>query len=161
MPAHDFAVPIADRWFEDYVPGAVVAAGSIVVDADEIVDFARRFDPQPFHLDEGAAAASPFGGLVASGLHTASLMMRLLVEHYLSPVASLGSPGVDELRWLQPVRPGDRLSLRVTVGDARRSRSKPDRGIVEAHIEVLNQHGAVVMTVRAMTLMRCRPGAPG
>lgn len=158
MPAHDFTAPIDDRWFEDYVPGTVVACGSIAVDAEEVVDFARRFDPQPFHVDAKAAALGPFGGLVASGWHTASLMMRLLVEHYLSPVASLGSPGVDELRWLQPVRPGDRLSLRVTVGEARRSRSKPDRGIVEARIELLNQRDVVVMTVRAMTLMRCRPG---
>ena len=161
LPATDFAAPIDARWFEDYVPGTVVAYGPIAVDAGDIVDFARRFDPQPFHVDAEAVAAGPFGGLIASGWHTASLMMRLLVEHYLSRVASLGSPGVDELRWLQPVRPGDLLSLRVTVADARRSRSKPDRGVVESQIEVLNQHDAVVMTVRALTLMRCRTGAPG
>jgi acyl dehydratase len=161
MHATDFPAPIDARWFEDYVPGAVVAYGPIAVGADEIVDFARRYDPQPFHLDAGAAASGPFGGLVASGWHTASLMMRLLVDHYLSRVASLGSPGVDELRWLQPVRPGDLLSLRVTVTDARRSRSKPDRGVVHALIEVLNQHDAVVMTVRAMTLMRCHPEPTG
>jgi acyl dehydratase len=100
--------------------------------------------------------AQPFGGLIASGWHTASLMMRLLADHYLSKVASLGSPGVDELRWTQPVRPGDALSIRVTVLDAKRSRSKPDRGIVQTSIEVLNQRGEIVATMKAINLLRCR-----
>ncbi len=146
----------ADRYFEDYPTGSVYEFGSIPVEEKEIIDFARRFDPQPFHTDPEAARHSIYGGLIASGWHTAGLMMRLLVEHYLSPASSLGSPGVDELRWLKPVRPGDVLSLRVTVGDATRSRSKPDRGAVRSLTEVRNQRGEVVMIVKATTLMRCR-----
>lgn len=161
MQAADFAAPIDRRWLEDYVPGTVVAYGSIRVEAADIIDFAQRFDPQEFHLDAERAAEGPFGGLIASGWHTASVMMRMLVDHYLSRVASLGSPGVDELRWLAPVRAGDTLSIRVTVVEARRSQAKPDRGLVRALIEVLNQRDETVMTVRAMTLMRCRDRPPG
>ena len=159
MANPDFPVAAAERYFEDYVPGTVVEYGSIGVDEAEVIDFARRFDPQPFHLDPQSAAAGPFGGLIASGWHTAGLMMRLLVDHYLSPVASLGSPGIDELRWLAPVRPGDRLSVRITVMEARRSRSKPDRGLVRSSMEVMNERREVVMTVKAMTLMLCRDPA--
>ena len=95
-----------DRWFEDYVPGAVHDLGSVVVDEKEIIAFARQFDPQPFHLDKERAQKSAFGGLIASGWHTACMAMRLIVERYLSEVSSEGSPGIDELRWLRPVRPG-------------------------------------------------------
>jgi acyl dehydratase len=160
----DSAAPLptlAERRFEDYRPGLVVEAGSLAVDEAEIVDFARRYDPQPFHVDPVQAAAGPFGGLVASGWHSAALMMRLLVEHVLPPVASLGSPGIDELRWLQPVRPGDHLTLRVTVLDAQRSRSKPDRGLLRLLLEVFNQRQSLVMTVKALTLLRCRQGEAG
>ena len=102
-----------------------------------------------------------YGGLIASGWHTASLMMREFVGHYLSKVASLGSPGVDELRWNLPVRPGDRLTLRVTVTQADRSRSKPDRGMVHSFIEVLNQDRNVVMTMKAVNFLLCRlPSKP-
>jgi len=147
------------RYFEDYRPGLVLEFGNVAVDETELVEFARRFDPQPFHTDAAQAAAGPFGGLIASGWHTGSLMMRLLVEHYLSPVASLGSPGIDELRWLAPVRPGDVLSVRVTVLEARRSQSKPDRGLVRALMEVLNQRREVVMSLRALNFTRLRdPG---
>jgi acyl dehydratase len=149
-------VPIDQRYFEDYQPGSVHEYGTITVDEAEIIAFARKFDPQDFHVDPEAAARGPFGGLIASGWHTASLMMRLLADHYLSRVASLGSPGIDELRWTQPVRPGDALSIRVTVLDAKRSRSKPDRGIVQTSIEVLNQRGEIVATVKAVNLLRCR-----
>ncbi len=100
-----FKTPIQDRYFEDYVPGTVHEFGSIAVMEAEMIDFARRFDPQPFHTDAMAANQSVFGGLIASGWYTASLTMRLLVDHYISHVASLGSPGVDELRWLKPVVP--------------------------------------------------------
>ncbi len=104
----------------------------------------------------------PFGGVIASGWHTGSLMMRLLVDHFLPRRAGLGSPGIDELRWLAPVRPGDALSLRITITEARRSQSKPDRGLVHTFNEVLNQRDEVVMTLKAMTLMRCRSAAqPG
>lgn len=152
----DLAVGIDQRYFEDYVPGAVVTYGPVEVSAEEIIDFARRYDPQEFHVDPVRAAAGPFGGLVASGWHTAAMMMRVLVDRYLSRVASLGSPGVDELRWLAPVRPGERLWVRIAVIEARRSRSKPDRGMVRSLIEVCNEPGDVLMTVKAMTLMLCR-----
>jgi acyl dehydratase len=147
------------RYLEDFHPGAVEQLGSVTVTEAEIVDFGRRFDPQPFHVDPEAARRSPYGGLIASGWHTCGLMMRLLVEHFLSPEASLGSPGVDELRWLAPVRPGDVLSVRVTVQEATRSRSKPDRGALRTLTEVLNQAGKVVMTVQGVTIVRCRDGA--
>ncbi len=152
-----FSAPAADRWFEDYVPGQVHEFGEMRVDEDEVLAFGRRFDPQPFHTDPEAAEASEYGGLIASGWHTAALMMRMYSDHYLSHVATLVSPGVDDLRWLQPVRPGDVLSLRVTVVEARRSRSRPDRGIVRSAVEVLNQRGEAVLTVSALNFMRCRP----
>ena len=147
------------KYFEDIVPGAVDEFGSIEVTAEEIVAFARKFDPQPFHLDEEAAKASLFGGLAASGWHTASLMMRMLVDNVLWPESSLGSPGVDELRWMKPVRPGDRLSVRMTILETTRSRSKPDRGVVRSLVAVLNQERAVVMRVPTMVLSRCRAAA--
>jgi acyl dehydratase len=147
----------APRWFEDFVPGSVYEFGAIAVSEAGILDFARRFDPQPMHLDPVAAARGEFGGLIASGWHTAGLMMRLLAEHFLPGEASLASPGLDELRWRHPVRPGDVLSLRVTVLEAARSRSRPDRGLVKSLVEVLNQHGAVVMSLKPMNFLRCRP----
>jgi acyl dehydratase len=110
-----FSRPISDRYFEDYVEDDVHRFGTIAVEPDEIVAFAKRFDPQAMHTDPGAAERGPFGGLIASGWHTAGLMTRLFMDHYLTKVASLGSPGGDELRWLKPVRPGDTLSVRVTV----------------------------------------------
>jgi len=151
-----FTVPIENRYFEDYVAGSVHEFGPIEVEAAEVIAFARRFDPQPFHVDPAAAQQTMFGGLIASGWHTASLMMRLCVDHYLSKIASLGSPGVDELRWLKPVRPGDELLVRVTILETKRSRSKPDRGIVRSFIEVLNQADEVVMSMTALNFMLCR-----
>ena len=148
-----------ERWFEDYFPGTTAAYGPIRVDEAQVVEFAREFDPQPIHVDPDAAAAGPFGGLIASGWHTCALMMRLFAQEYLSPASSLGSPGVDELRWLLPVRPGDRLVLRTTVEEARPSRSKPDRGIVRTRIELLNQADDVVLRMVAMNLIRTRPPA--
>ena len=158
MSAPDFAVPIDQRYFEEYIVGSSYEYGTAAVDEREVLAFAKQFDPQPMHVDPVAAAQGPFGGLIASGWHTSGLMMRLFVDHYLSSVASLASPGVDELKWLQPVRPGDTLRIRVTVTEARRSRSKPDRGIVRTFIEVLNQRGETVSTINAMNLLRCRPG---
>jgi len=152
----EFSAPIEDRYFEDYVPGSVFEYGSILVDEAEIIEFAKRFDPQYIHADPGAAAAGPFGGLIASGWHTAAMVMRICVQHYLSHVASLASPGVDELRWLKPVRPGDRLRVRLTVLEAKRSTSKPDRGMVRTLIEVLNGDDDVVMSLKPMNILRCR-----
>jgi acyl dehydratase len=144
-----FAAPPEDRWLEDYEPGSVHEFGDIEVEEAEVLAFGRRFDPQVFHTDPVAARETEYGGLIASGWHTAALMMRLYSDHYLSRVSTLVSPGVDELRWLRPVRPGDRLSIRVTVRETRPSRSKPDRGIVLSAVEVLNQHREVVMTAVA------------
>jgi acyl dehydratase len=152
-------IPPAERYFEDYHVGLVDEFGDVTVTAEAIVEFARLYDPQTMHTDAAAAAQGPFGGLIASGWHTASMTMRLFVEHYLSKVATLPSPGLDELRWLRPVRPGDTLRVRVTVTEARRSRTKPDRGIVRSLVEVFNQNDEAVMTQRPMNLMRCRnPG---
>ena len=147
---------LQDRWFEDYVPGTVHDLGSVVVDEQEVVAFARQFDPQPFHLDQERAEKSAFGGLVASGWHTACMVMRLMVDHYLSEVSSEGSPGIDELRWLRPVRPGDQLLVKITILDARRSRSRPERGVVRSQIETLNQDGQVVMHLTFAVFIRCR-----
>jgi acyl dehydratase len=151
---------MAVRYFEDYVPGSRFDGGPIVVDESEVIAFARRYDPQSFHVDAAAAAGSAFGGLIASGWHTIAMTMRVLVERYLSEASSLGSPGIDELRWLKPVRPGDELSVRVTVLETKRSRGKPDRGLVRSSIEVGNQRGEQVLSMIAMNLVRLRnPGA--
>jgi acyl dehydratase len=157
--SHRTSEPSTHRYFEDYAPGVTHQFGSIAVEEDEVIRFARRYDPQPFHTDPEAARSSIYGGLIASGWHTAGLMMRLAVEHYFSDVSSLGSPAVDELRWPRPVRPGDTLSVRATVLAARRSQSKPDRGIVHTFIEVLNQRGDVVMSAKAVNLIKTRPAA--
>ncbi len=151
-----FTVPVENRYFEDYVAGSVHEFGSIPVEEKEVIAFARRFDPQTFHTDPEAARSTVFGGLIASGWHTASLMMRLFADNYLSKVASLGSPGVDELQWIKPVRPGDELSIRVSVLGTKRSRSRPDRGVVRSFIEVLNQNHEVVMSVKAVNILLCR-----
>jgi acyl dehydratase len=152
----EFAVAADDRRFEDYVAGTVYEYGRILVTEAEIIDFARRFDPQYLHVDRERAAQGPFGGLIASGWHTAAMMMRLIVDNFLPKKASLGSPGIDELRWLRPVRPGDVLSVRLSVLEATRSRSKPDRGVVRTLCEVLNQDRAVVMSLKAMNIIACR-----
>jgi acyl dehydratase len=146
---------LARRSFEDYEEGTVYEFGAVTVDEADIIRFAREFDPQPFHTDPDAADQWHFGGLIASGWHTSSLAMRLLVDHFLPITASLGSPGVDELRWPRPLLPGDVLSLRVTILEARRSTSKPDRGFMRTHIEVLNQRREVVMSMKAMNLLAC------
>ena len=146
-----------ERYFEDYTPGAVFTSGAITVSEAEIIDFARQYDPQAMHTDPEAAATGRFGGLIASGWHTAAMMMRLFATNFLSPASSVASPGIDELRWLQPVRPGDVLSLRVTIVEARRSRSRPGEGVVRSFIEVLNQDGAVVMSLKPISLIACRP----
>ena len=152
-----FSHAIDNRYFEDYVEGDVHTFGSIDVTEDEIIAFARRYDPQSLHTVPEAAKLTPFGGLIASGWHTAGLMMRLYVEHYLTHVASLTSPGLDELRWLKPVRPGDRLSVRVTVLKATPSRSKPDRGAVTSLVEVFNQTNEAVMSLKVVNIIGRRP----
>jgi acyl dehydratase len=147
----------ATRYFEDFVPGITVDCGSFSLSEAEIIAFAKEYDPQPFHVDPVAAKDGPFGGLIASGWHTTSMMMRQLVDNYISPESSLGAAGVDELRWPKPVRPGDTLHIRATVLEARRSSSKPDRGIVKTLMELSNQHGDLVMKVTAINFILLRP----
>jgi acyl dehydratase len=156
LSASEFGVSVEDRYFEDYVPSAVFEYGQIPVTEAEIIEFARRFDPQYIHVDRERAAHGPFGGLIASGWHTTAMMMRLIVDNFLPRSASLGSPGIDELRWLHPVRPGDVLSIRLSILEATRSRSKPDRGVVRTLCEALNQDRAVVMILKAMNIIACR-----
>jgi acyl dehydratase len=151
----DFATPIDDRYFEDYQLGATYEfTDTITLDQQRMIEFGTEFDPQAFHVDPDAPG--PFGGLIASGWHTAGVMMRLLADNFLSKVATLASPGIDEIRWLLPVRPGDTLHLRVTVVGSKRSASKPDRGIIHSGIEVINQDDRVVMTLVAINFIRLR-----
>ena len=144
--------------FEDFAPGSIAEFGSRSVTREEIIAFAAEFDPQPFHLDEEAARASMLGGLAASGWHTCAILMRMIYDGFLFESASMGAPGVDEVRWLAPVRPGDTLTMRRTVLEARVSNSKPDRGFVTLLFEVFNQAGRLVMTLKT-PMMIARRGA--
>ncbi len=153
MTVHSFAVPPDQRYFEDYTPGHVYELGTVTVSEAEIIDFARQFDPQYFHIDPEKAKSSRFGGIIASGWHTIGVTMRLYVDHYLSHVASLASPGIDEVRWPNPVRPGDILKVRVSVLEARPSRSKPDRGVVRARIEAINQRDDQVLSMIGISIL--------
>lgn len=153
------SVPIKERYFEDYTAGEVLEFGDYLITEKEIIDFASRYDPQPFHIDKAAAANTHFGGLVASGWMTGSVMMRMMVDNFISPRSSMGSPGLKELSWLTPVRPGDRLRVRATVETTRQSRSKPDRGIIEVTWEVLNQDDVIVMRSHGMGMYKTRAGA--
>ncbi len=151
-----FSIPPEERYFEDYVPGMAYEFGSLRVDRDEMLEFARRYDPQAFHTDEEAARGTIFGGLIASGWYTGVMMMQLYYRYYLPRAASAGSPGVNDISWPRPVRPGDVLSLRVTVLDARRSRSKPHLGIVTSLTEMLNQERQVVMSMKVTNFFLLR-----
>jgi acyl dehydratase len=152
-----FPAPADERYFEDYVPGAVYDFEQrITVEQDELIAFARQFDPQSIHIDPERAASGPYGGLIASGWHTAAIMMRLFVDQYGPGVASHGGPAADELRWLHPVRSGDQLRLRTTVLSARRSKTKPDRGIARILCELENQRDSVVFTVTIVCIVGTR-----
>lgn len=146
------------RYFEDVAVGDVARFGDYAVTRDEVIDFARKYDPQPFHLSDEAAAQTHFGRLAASGWHTCAMTMAMLVAHmHDEGHASLGSPGIDELRWLRPVYPGDRLRCETEVLDTRRSASRPEMGIVRSRMRVLNQDDVVVMTFESNGMMRTRP----
>jgi acyl dehydratase len=145
-----------DIYFEDLHVGDVHEHGGRTVSREEIVDFARRFDPQPFHLDD-AAGAGPFGGVIASGWHTASVVHSLLIDGLWKRAASLGSPGLDGLRWLKPVRPGDTISLKTTILELTPSQKKPDRGSFKMAYEVTNQRGEIVMTMVGLGIVGRRP----
>ena len=148
---------MAKLYWEDFHAGDTWEFGSHRFTREEILTFARQYDPQPFHTDETAAKGSFFGGLIASGWQTVGIMMRLMWDTFLAETASLGSPGCDEIRWLKPVRPGDTLRARFTITEVVPSRSKPDRGIVRTFTEVSNQHGEVVMTVRGLGMFGRAP----
>ena len=155
------SMPFKDRFFEDFSPGEVIEFGDYLVTEEEILEFAKRYDPQPFHIDRKAAGESIFGGLIASGWHTGSAMMRLLADHFISSVAGLGSPGLDEVTWHKPTRPDAVMTVRVTVLDKRRSQSKPDRGLFSHKVEVFDPGGDVAMTVRGKGIVKLRhPGTP-
>ena len=156
MKLTQFKTPIDDRYFEDYEEGATYELGTFSLSEAEIIEFATRYDPQRFHVDPEAARRSPYGGIIASGWHTASATMRLLVDHFVSANAGLGSPGLDAIRWLKPVRPDVRLTVRVTVRTKKRSTSKPDRGFYAHDIEVFDETGEAVMKVGggAMVMLR-------
>lgn len=153
MATHSFSVPPEERYFEDYITGQIHDLGTVTITESEIIDFAKQFDPQYFHTDPEQARASRFGGIIASGWHTTSLVMRVYVEQYLSQVASLASPGVDEIRWPNPVRPGDTLSVRVTILESRSSRTKPDRGVVRGRIEAFNQRAEPVLSMIGLSII--------
>jgi acyl dehydratase len=146
-------------YWEDFYPGQVLETGGYGLSEEEIIEFARKYDPQPFHTDRDKAQQSYFGGLIASGWQTAAICMRMICDLYLLEAASLGSPGVDELRWVKPVRPGDTLRLKATVLETRASVSRPDMGTMRARSEVYNQHGELVMHMSGVGMFRRR--SPG
>lgn len=147
------------RYFEDVHVGDTATLGSHTITREEIIAFARQFDPQPFHLDEAQARASIYGGLIASGWHTASLMMRLIVDGWANDMAGMGSPGIDELRWLLPVRPGDTLTASITVLEVKPSTRRPDRGTTRSLCELHNQEGQLVLRAIGINMIRRRPTA--
>ncbi len=148
---------MAKWYFEDFEVGKTYPVGSRSVTEEEIMIFAWQFDPQPFHIDKDAAAKSIFGGIIASGWHTCSMIMRVMVDGFLGESSSMGSPGVDEVRWIKPVRGGDTLAISTTVLDAKPSESKPDRGVVWTEWRATNQHGDLVATIKGMGMFGRRP----
>ena len=140
-------------FFEDYQMDTVMEMGPVYVEEDELIEFALKYDPQPMHIDPKAAKIGPYKGLIASGWQTCALVMGELVKNYFSPSSSLGSPGIDELKWLKPVRPGDRLTVRATILETKLSRSKPDRGLVCTLVEALNQQHDKVVSFKALNFM--------
>jgi len=147
------------RFLDDFTPGQRFCTGGITLTEAEIIDFAWRYDPQPFHLDTGAAERSPYGGLIASGFQSLALCFRLFIQSGMLAESSMGSPGIDELRWLAPVRPGDTLHCAVEVLEVRPSSSKPDRGIARFKYQAINQRDEVVLSFIVNHLLLRRPGA--
>ena len=144
-------------YWEDFQPGERIEMGSHTFVAEEIIEFARRFDPQPFHVDPQAAKDSFFGGLIASGWHTCSVGMRLTVDSHVNKSASLGSPGLDNIRWLKPVRAGDTIRYSRVVLESRASESRPAVGLVKSRWEAVNQKGETVMTMEGWGMFGRRP----
>jgi acyl dehydratase len=152
---------IADvtKYFEDFQPGEIIPVGSVSVSESDIITFARQYDPQPMHIDPNAANFTIYGGLIASGWHTVALYMRMLVESLVAKTSSLGSPGVEELRWPAPVRPGDTLTGQMEVLETRVSNSRPTMGVVRWRGELRNQQGQLVMTLLGTNFFGRRPGS--
>ncbi|TFY96621.1 MaoC family dehydratase [Ramlibacter humi] len=151
---------MAIRWYwEDLQPGSVRELGTITPTREEIVDFATKFDPQPFHLDEEAARHSVFGALCASGWHTCAMAMRLTVDNFLRESSSMGSPGLENVKWLKPVYPGDTLTLRHRTLESRPLNSKPDLGLVRSVWEMFNQRGEQVLHMEGYGMFRRRTPA--
>jgi acyl dehydratase len=146
----------ATLWWEDFVVGDCVEMGRHTFTEEEIVAFGRQFDPQPFHIDAEAAKNSIYGGLIASGWHTCSVGMRMMCETYINRSISMGSPGVDNIRWLKPVRPGDTLVYRRTVLEARASQSRPGAGLVKSRWEAINQRSELVLTMEGWGMLARR-----
>jgi acyl dehydratase len=144
-------------YWEDFPAGEIVNMGSHTFTEAEIIAFAKQFDPQPFHVDPDAAKQSFYKGLIASGWHTCSVAMRLMVDKYVGRSASLGSPGLDNIRWLAPVRAGDTITYQRTTTAVRPSESKPGIGLVHSRWEATNQHGERVMTMEGWGMFRRRP----
>jgi acyl dehydratase len=151
---------MAKLYWDDFKVGELGEFGGMRVTAEDIKEFAAQYDPQPMHLDEVAARATLAGGLCASGWHTCAMMMRIVADGFLLNAASMGAPGVEEVRWLAPVRPGDELKVRATVRDKRASKSRPDLGFLDMFFEVLTAAGTCVMTVRTNLMLRRRAAAP-
>jgi acyl dehydratase len=151
MPKH--------HW-EDFKPGAVAIYGPRLVTREEIVAFAAEFDPQPMHLDEAAGAATMLGGLGASGWHTCCLLMRIIADGFILDSTSMGAPGIDEVRWLKPLRPGTAIRARATVLETRTSKSRPEIGFIKFHYEVLDEQEAILTTMTcSMMMVRRESGA--
>ena len=145
------------RYLDDLTPGQRFSSPGLTLTEAEIIDFAWRYDPQPFHLDANAAANSPYGGLIASGFQSLSICFRLFIQSGVLAESSMGSPGIDELRWLAPVRPGDTLHSEIEVLEVRPSNSKPDRGIARLKYQAVNQRGEAVLSFIVMHLLRRKP----
>ncbi len=149
---------MTNRYLDDLSVGDRFISGGLTLTEAEIIDFAFRYDPQPFHLDVNAAAESPYGGLIASGFQSIALCFRLFIQSGIFKESSIGSPGLDEVRWLAPVRPGDTLHSEVQVLEVRPSASKPDRGIARLRYAAVNQRGETVLSFIGNNLLKRRPG---
>jgi acyl dehydratase len=145
-----------NRHFEDFVPGTMTLYGPRLVTREEIVAFAAEFDPQPMHLDEAAASATPLGGLAASGWHSCCILMRIIADGFVNRSNSMGAPGVDDVRWLKPLRPGTQVRVRATVLETRSSNSRPELGFVKHRFEMLDERDAVLMTLTSPLMLRRR-----
>lgn len=149
---------MSEKFFEDFRVGERFLTKEKTLSAEEIAEFAGRYDPQPFHVDEKAAAESPYGGVIASGFHTVAASFRLFIDTGVIGTTGMGSPGMDSIRWLKPVRPGDVLRVEAEVVEARASRSQPGRGIVLMEFRTFNQEDDVVLSMRAAHLVRRKAG---